>query len=131
MLRVIGVVMLIFGLLGLAISLFLMFIWKIVDLMDELSGRKAKRQIQRLKELNIGLGTASTLNSSDLYEVMKSGNLVWDTITSGTNGRENFDTDNSEIKRLENTGSIGMEEDNTNSDVLLVRVVEEQTSLRV
>lgn len=131
MLRVIGVVMLIFGLLGLAISLFLMFIWKIVDLMDELSGRKAKRQIQRLKELNIGLGTASTLNSSDLYEVMKSGNLVWDTITSGTNGRENFDTDNSEIKRLENTGSIGIEEDNTNSDVLLVRVVEEQTSLRV
>lgn len=131
MLRVIGVVMLIFGLLGLAISLFLMFIWKIVDLMDELSGRKAKRQIQRLKELNIGLGTASTLNSSDLYEVMKSGNLVWDTITSGTNGRENFDTGNSEIKRLENTGSIGMEEDNTNSDVLLVRVVEEQTSLRV
>lgn len=60
MLKELWILMLVAGILCLCLSLFLFFIWKIPELLDELSGRKAKRQIQRLKEINSNTGTLST-----------------------------------------------------------------------
>lgn len=70
--------MLIVGAVGVFISLLLAFLWKIPDLLDELSGRKAKRQITRMKELNIGTGGIEGITTNELYEMINaSGNLVW------------------------------------------------------
>lgn len=54
-------IMLSMGILLFALSITLIFALKIPDLMDELSGRKAKRQIKRLKELNIGTDRKSVV----------------------------------------------------------------------
>ena len=78
MLTIIGICMLIVGSVGIFISLLLAFLWKIPDLLDELSGRKAKRQITRMKELNIGTGGIEGITTNELYEMINaSGNLVW------------------------------------------------------
>lgn len=78
MLTIIGICMLIVGAVGVFISLLLAFLWKIPDLLDELSGRKAKRQITRMKELNIGTGGIEGITTNELYEMINaSGNLVW------------------------------------------------------
>lgn len=78
MLTLIGIGMFVVGLLGILVSLILMFVWRVPDLMDEISGRKAKRQIKRLREINQGLSGMSSLSSSDVNDVINnSGTLVW------------------------------------------------------
>lgn len=72
----IGLAMLIVGILLLVVSLILVFALKIPDLLDELSGRKAKRQIKRLKELNIGTGSLEGIATDDFYSSLSSGNLL-------------------------------------------------------
>lgn len=72
----IGLIMVIVGLILLVISLILVFALKIPDLLDELSGRKAKRQIKRLKELNIGTGSLEGIATDDFYSSLSSGNLI-------------------------------------------------------
>lgn len=70
--------MFVVGLLGILVSLILMFVWRVPDLIDEISGRKAKRQIKRLREINQGLSGMSSLSSSDVNDVINnSGTLVW------------------------------------------------------
>lgn len=51
-LEVLWLVMLSVGVLLLLVALFLMLYWKIPRLTDELSGRRAKKQLARLKELS-------------------------------------------------------------------------------
>ena len=72
----IGLVMVVVGLILLVVSLILVFALKIPDLLDELSGRKAKRQIKRLKELNIGTGSLEGIPTDDFYSSLSSGNLI-------------------------------------------------------
>lgn len=69
-------IMLSLGILLFALSITLIFALKIPDLMDELSGRKAKRQIKRLKELNIGTGAIEEMGTEDVYMTVSSGNLL-------------------------------------------------------
>lgn len=69
-------IMLSMGILLFALSITLIFALKIPDLMDELSGRKAKRQIKRLKELNIGTGAIEEMGTEDVYMTVSSGNLL-------------------------------------------------------
>lgn len=76
MLRDIGAIMLCVGVVLLAISLILIFVLKIPDLLDELSGRKAKRQIERLKKLNVGTGSLEGMDTDDVYLALSSGSLV-------------------------------------------------------
>ena len=64
-----------------ALSIILIFALKIPDLLDELSGRKAKRQIKRLKELNIGTGAIEEMGTDDVYMSVSSGNLLGEDIT--------------------------------------------------
>ena len=99
MLTIIGICMLIVGAIGVFISLLLAFLWKIPDLLDELSGRKAKRQITRMKELNIGTGGIEGITTNELYEMINaSGNLVWGSL--GTRS-QNLEEDDEKKERVE------------------------------
>lgn len=68
--------MLLLALLLFVLSVILVFVWRVFDLMDELSGRKAKRQIQRLHELNVGTGTFDKLSTNEIYSGLSSGSLA-------------------------------------------------------
>lgn len=81
MLEILWLGMLITGFALLLLSVLLIFIWRIPELVDELSGRKAKRQIKRLKELNIGTGSLDNMSTNDIYSVISDGNLVADEIS--------------------------------------------------
>lgn len=99
MLTIIGICMLIVGAVGIFISLLLAFFWKIPDLLDELSGRKAKRQITRMKELNIGTGGIEGITTNELYEMINaSGNLVWGSL--GTRS-QNLEEEEEKVKEKE------------------------------
>ena len=92
--------MLIVGAVGVFISLLLAFLWKIPDLLDELSGRKAKRQITRMKELNIGTGGIEGITTNELYEMINaSGNLVWGSL--GTRSQNLKEDDEKKEERVE------------------------------
>lgn len=81
MLKTIWFCMLIVGFLLLIVSIILVFLLHIPDLLDELSGMKAKRQIRRLRELNIGTGSFDNLSTNEIYSVISSGSLLSDEIT--------------------------------------------------
>lgn len=68
--------MLLIALLLFLLSIILLFVWRVPELMDELSGRKAKRQIQRLHELNVGTGTFDKLSTNEIYSGISSGTLM-------------------------------------------------------
>lgn len=68
---------LILGFLLLSLAIVLTFSLHIPDLLDELSGRKAKRQIKRLKELNLGTGALDRTGATDdFYQAISSGSLL-------------------------------------------------------
>lgn len=69
MLRYIGFALVCSGVLLIVISIVLIFVLNVPAMLDELSGRKAKRQIKRLKELNVGTGSFDTISTSGLYNV--------------------------------------------------------------
>ena len=69
MLRYIGFALVGSGVLLIVISIVLIFVLNVPAMLDELSGRKAKRQIKRLKELNVGTGSFDTISTSGLYNV--------------------------------------------------------------
>lgn len=71
-------IMLLVSFLSFVGSILLMFIWKIPDLIDELSGRKAKRQIKLLHEMNINTGAFDKLSTTDLYSSLHTGAMVSD-----------------------------------------------------
>lgn len=73
MYRVLWLGMLLLGLLLLVIAIILFFVWRVLDLMDEISGRKAKRQIRRLHELNIGTGSLGRMSTTDVYSTLMNG----------------------------------------------------------
>ena len=65
--RTVGFIILGVGVLLFVTSLVLMVVFKVPELIDELSGRKAKRQIKRLKELNKGTGAVEGMATEDFY----------------------------------------------------------------
>lgn len=76
MLHTIWLVMIITGCSLLVLAIILTFALKIPEVADELSGRKAKRQIQKLKELNQGTGALDNLGTDEVYSAMSSGSLL-------------------------------------------------------
>lgn len=156
MLRNIWLLMLITGVSFFLLSIFLIFIFHVPDLLDELSGRKAKRQIKKLKELNLGTGALETANTSDIYHVVSTGSLLsngFGDVTSNVNVSETIpnkveDTevtgdltsiisesnttfmDDSETSYIDNDAtSLLTEVQEFSSNKRVVIVLEEQTSL--
>lgn len=56
------------GVLLIVLALILSVVWKIPSLVDELSGRKAKRQINRMRKLSIATGSTNISDTSDFYK---------------------------------------------------------------
>lgn len=70
MLLTIGFVMLLVGVLLILLSLILMVVWKVPSLIDELSGRKAKRQIERMRKLNVATSGLTNMDTNEFYRSM-------------------------------------------------------------
>lgn len=98
MYRELWIVMLSVGVLLLIVSLMLFFIWGIPELIDELTGRKAKRQIKIMHDINLNTGVFDKYSTSDIYCGIPSGSLVSEDIGS-------IGSDLSEIKEVV-TGSV-------------------------
>lgn len=109
--RTVGFIILGVGVLLFVTSLVLMVVFKVPELIDELSGRKAKRQIKRLKELNEGTGAIEGMATEDFY--MSAGGY---SITSDIADISNSiisDSLVSDSKRLDTSSSdIGEDTDN-------------------
>lgn len=139
MLNIIGICMVIVGVLGISVSILLTFLWKIPDLLDELSGKKAKRQIKRLRELNIGTGGFEGISTNELYEMINnSGNLVWKNVGSGRIDFENEvrseneeieDVDEEEAPAPENIEDKMSESVTINRNEKRISIIKEQTSV--
>lgn len=103
--RTVGFIILGVGVLLFVTSLVLMVVFKVPELIDELSGRKAKRQIKRLKELNKGTGAVEGMATEDFY--MSAGGY---SITSDM--ADINDSLVSDSKRLDTSSDIGEDTDN-------------------
>lgn len=107
--RTVGFIILGVGVLLFVASLVLMVVFKVPELIDELSGRKAKRQIKRLKELNEGTGAIEGMATEDFY--MSAGGY---SVTSDI--ADISDSLVSDSKRLDTSSSdIGENTDNQQS----------------
>ena len=84
----IWVAFLIMGVLLFIISLFMMLYWKVFSLLDEISGRKAKRQIAKLREYNNSTGDMSSVSTGDLELLMAGGGSLLDETVTKVNPRE-------------------------------------------
>jgi len=76
MLRDIWILMILVGFICLALSVVLFFIWKIPEVIDELSGRKAKRQIQAMRNFNSSTDSLDRFPTGDVYKNISSGSLI-------------------------------------------------------
>ena len=82
MLWYVWLIMLITGSVEFFISIILLFVFHVPDLLDELSGRKARRQIKRLRELNLGTGALEGIATEDVYSSLPTGSMFSESISS-------------------------------------------------
>ena len=86
-------------------SFVLLFVFHVPDLIDELSGNRAKRQIKRLRELNSGSNVLESVATNEVYKSLSTGALSVEDI-------EPEDTDEDIIKEVSkeiDTGSLGVD----------------------
>lgn len=109
--RTVGFIILGVGVLLFVTSLVLMVVFKVPELIDELSGRKAKRQIKRLKELNEGTGAIEGMATEDFY--MSAGGYSITSDIADINDSIVSDSLVSDSKRLDTSSTdIGEDTDN-------------------
>lgn len=109
--RTVGFIILGVGVLLFVTSLVLMVVFKVPELIDELSGRKAKRQIKRLKELNKGTGAIEGMATEDFY--MSAGGYSITSDIADISDSIISDSLVSDSKRLDTSSSdIGEDTDN-------------------
>lgn len=84
MLGTIWVILLIAGVFLLLASLFMALYWRVLSLADEISGKKAKRQIARLREYNSTTGEMTAISTGELELMLAGGgggSLLAETVT--------------------------------------------------
>lgn len=109
--RTVGFIILGVGVLLFVTSLVLMVVFKVPELIDELSGRKAKRQIKRLKELNEDTGAIEGMATEDFY--MSAGGYSITSDMADINDSIVSDSLVSDSKRLDTSSTdIGESTDN-------------------
>lgn len=113
----IWIIMLLVAFICLAGSILLVFLWDVPSLIDELSGRKAKRQIKMLHELNSSTSTFDRLSTNEIYSSISSGTLL---------NEELHNIDKDEVKDFDINESIEDVEETSTS--FLGSDVEESTS---
>jgi carbamoylphosphate synthase small subunit len=138
MLTILGICMLILGALGIFSSILLAFLWKVPDLLDDLSGRKAKRQIKRLRDINVGTGGIDGIDTKDLYEMLNnSGNLAWKSSREVENLEEEDVTgdedveENKEVEKNQEQESeeLDSEKENVKGVAKEIIIIEEKSSI--
>lgn len=118
MFKGIWIAMLVFASVCLLTAIVLIIIWNIPNLLDELSGRKAKRYIKNLHELNSTTRTFDKMSTNDIYMGISSDLLLSEDFN--TSDREliiesntvNFEED---LSLQEKENSISTEEDSATS----------------
>lgn len=145
MLVTIGYTMLAIGFILIVLSLVFTVVWKVPSLIDELSGRKAKRQIERMRKLNIASSNLTGMDTAEFYRSMSEENLVINRVK--TNDRNSVDS--SELSKLVNNpynvstdNKVVMQKDDycESDDIVTdlfdevvkgynIKIVEEQSSL--
>lgn len=118
MLKDIWVVLLVISIVLFVVAVIFIFVWDIPNLIDEISGRKAKRQIKMLHDINANTGTFDKLSTNEIYTGMASGTLLTGNIQYNVSNSSKID--NEEIK----TNYLS-----EHTSVQRVIVLEEQTSL--
>ena len=100
MYTMIAVGMLAVVILMIVISLILMVVWRIPDLFDELTGKKAKRQIKALRDANVGTGAFEGMSTNEITEManqeyarIKSSKYLEEYSNNGTGLSDIEDTD--------------------------------------
>lgn len=132
----IWILMLVLSFISLAVAILLTFIWDIVNIIDELSGRKAKRQIKMLHDLNSSTGTFDKLSTNEIYTGISSGTLLNEELSNIYEEEiKNFDNTNvydgasDEVSDTESTSYLSdSEEDGEETTSYLNDDVEESTS---
>ena len=82
MLGTICVILLIAGVFLLLASLFMALCWRVLSLADEISGKKAKRQIAKLREYNSTTGEMTAISTGELELMLAGGgSLLAETVT--------------------------------------------------
>lgn len=101
-----------------------MYIWDIPSLVDELSGKKAKRQIKMLHDMNSSTGTFDKLSTNEIYSTIPSGSLISGELANTSdfnilpisNNSFNFSESNSSEEDLEeSTTYINTDEEGSTS----------------
>lgn len=128
----IWIIMLVLAFICLAVAILLTFIWDIPNLIDELSGRKAKRQIKMLHELNSSTSTFDKLSTNEIYSGISSGTLLNEELVNTCEEEEIENYNNKDVCSLgedgEECSTSYLSEDGDESTSYLEDDVEESTS---
>lgn len=120
----IWIIMIVVGSLLFTVGVILMYIWDIPSLVDELSGKKAKRQIKMLHDMNSSTGTFDKLSTNEIYSTIPSGSLISGELANTSdfnilpisNNSFNFSESNSSEEDLEeSTTYINTDEEGSTS----------------
>ena len=130
--------MLLLSFILLVISIVLVFVWNIPGIIDELSGRKAKRQIKLLHELNSSTNTFDNLSTNEIYVGISSGTLLNEELsnidsveevrTLGVSSDEDDEVATSYLEENEDCNTQYETELNVKHNVT-IKIIEEQSSL--
>lgn len=148
MLQTIGFAMLALAGVLILLALILAVVWHVPSLIDELSGRKAKRQIERMRKLNLASSNFSVTDTSEFYKSMNGGDMPdrgFTSVNSSLNKMVNdpYKSVNNVSRSTENKGISQSDvedsvtsfmEESLHSDVTVkkrytINIIEEQTSL--
>lgn len=132
MLLTIGFVMLLVGVLLILLSLILMVVWKVPSLIDELSGRKAKRQIERMRKLNVATSGLTNMDTNEFYRSMVDASYSSNTVGSMLDNTYNAMSEKVVSSSIGNSSSDDIATDlfdNSEQKGHSIKVLIEQTSL--
>lgn len=81
------IMLLAIGVLLFIVSLFMMLYWRVFSIIDEISGRKAKRQIAKLRKYNSTEGDMSSVSTGELELLTTGGgSMLTETVTKVSTG---------------------------------------------
>lgn len=132
MLLTIGFVMLLVGVLLILLSLILMVVWKVPSLIDELSGRKAKRQIERMRKLNVATSGLTNMDTNEFYRSMVDASYSSTTVGSMLDNPYNAMSEKVVSSSMSNSSSDDIATDlfdNSEQKGHSIKILIEQTSL--
>lgn len=120
MFETIGYSMLALGASLIVLALIFTVVWRVPSLIDELSGRKAKRQIERMKKLNIASSNLNGMDTSEFYKSMRSGYSIPEEGNIPSTMRINGGSELSKLVDDPNIVGVSKKSKKHNADVVVV-----------